>query len=310
MTNMIESGIGPDAASDNILAEEDRRKQDRHIAMLRLAKIKTESGEGWGFIKNLSATGMMVEVHPDFELGDSISALLTEDQELAGTVRWRKKALAGIEFSTPIDIAKVLSKPNEAKHGRISRLPRIEMKHPINLYQGSRLIHGDICDISPAGICVSTDFTFEIGKNLRLSVPELLDITGTVRWQSGQRVGIVFSQRLPLDDLMVWLSTFYRAARIDTGVLEVLHKGSDAAGEVDPATDCLPFQVIGHDDLGKEILIDTMHSATEALTQFKATSKFFYRVSIRNADNVELSIGTIVLRAFDEERAAAKAQPN
>lgn len=275
--------------------------------MLRLAKIKAEAGEGWGFIKNLSATGMMVEIHPNFELGDTVSALLTEEQELTGTVRWRKKALAGIEFSTPIDMAKVLSKPNDAKQGRVSRLPRIEMKHPINIYQGSRLVHADICDISPAGICVRTEHIFEIGKNLRLSVPDLLDISGTVRWQSGARVGIVFSQRLPLDDLMVWLSTFYRAARIDTGELAVLNKGSDAAGSVNSGVDGLPFQVIGHDDLGKEILIDTLYSATEALTQFKATSKFFYRVSIRNADNEELSIGTIVLRAFDEERAAAKA---
>ena len=275
--------------------------------MLRLAKIKAEAGEGWGFIKNLSATGMMVEIHPNFELGDTVSALLTEEQELTGTVRWRKKALAGIEFSTPIDMAKVLSKPNDAKQGRVSRLPRIEMKHPINIYQGSRLVHADICDISPAGICVRTEHIFEIGKNLRLSVPDLLDISGTVRWQSGARVGIVFSQRLPLDDLMVWLSTFYRAARIDTGELAVLNKGSDTVGSVNSGVDCLPFQVIGHDDLGKEILIDTLYSATEALTQFKATSKFFYRVSIRNADNEELSIGTIVLRAFDEERAAAKA---
>jgi|TARA_R110001606_G_scaffold98982_1_gene218595 Tfp pilus assembly protein PilZ len=307
MTNMIESGTSSAPPSDNIVVDEDRRKQDRHIAMLRLAKIKAESGEGWGFIKNLSATGMMVEIHPNFELGDTVSALLTEEQELTGTVRWRKKALAGIEFSTPIDMAKVLSKPNDAKQGRVSRLPRIEMKHPINIYQGSRLVHADICDISPAGICVRTEHVFEIGKNIRLSVPELLDISGTVRWQSGARVGIVFSQRLPLDDLMVWLSTFYRAARIDTGELAVLNKGADTAGSVNSGADCLPFQVIGHDDLGKEILIDTLYSATEALTQFKATSKFFYRVSIRNADNEELSIGTIVLRAFDEERAAAKA---
>ncbi|WP_173205705.1 PilZ domain-containing protein [Sphingopyxis sp. BSNA05] len=301
---MIESGTSSAPPTDNIVVDEDRRKQDRHIAMLRLAKIKAEAGEGWGFIKNLSATGMMVEVHPNFELGDTVSALLTEEQELTGTVRWRKKALAGIEFSTPIDIAKVLTKPNDSKQGRVARLPRIEMKHPINIYQGSRLIHGDICDISPAGICVRTEHVFEIGKNIRLSVPELLDISGTVRWQSGARVGIVFSRRLPLDDLMVWLSTFYRAARIDTGELAALNK--DSSGSGDSAVDRLPFQVIGHDDLGKEILIDTLHSATEALTQFKATSKFFYRVSIRNADNEELSIGTIVLRAFDEERAAAK----
>lgn len=303
MKNMIDTGTSDTTALDIEQTDEDRRKQDRHIAMLRLAKIKTKSGEGWGFIKNLSATGMMVEVHPNFDLGDSVSALLTEDQELAGTVRWRKKALAGVEFFSPIDIAKVLAKPGDAKQGRVSRLPRIEMKHPINLYQGSRLIHADIRDISPAGICVATDFTFEIGKKLRLSVPDLLDINGTVRWQSGNRVGIVFSHRLPLDDLMVWLSTFYRAARIDTGELAILNEES---GADDLAINSLPFQVIGHDDLGKEILIDTMDTATEALTQFKATSKFFYRVSIRNADNVELSIGSIVLSAFAEEREAAK----
>lgn len=305
MKNMIKSGTSPAAALDNVQTEEDRRKQNRHIAMLRLAKIKSESGEGWGFIKNLSSTGMMVEVHPNFELGDTVSALLTEDQELSGKVRWRKKALAGVEFDSPIDIAHVLAKPGDGRQGRVSRLPRIEMKHPINLYQGSRLIHADICDISPAGICVATDFKFEIGKKLRLSVPDLLDINGTVRWQSGSRVGIVFSHRLPLDDLMVWLSTFYRAARIDTGELAVLNEESEV-GDL-PKTS-LPFQVIGHDDLGKEILIDTMNTATEALTQFKATSKFFYRVSIRNADNVELSIGSIVLSAFAEERAAARSE--
>ncbi|WP_268893895.1 PilZ domain-containing protein [uncultured Parasphingorhabdus sp.] len=306
---MIESGASPSSSfpSDNIVVEEDRRKQERHIAMLRLAKIKGAAGEGWGFIKNLSATGMMVEVHPNFELGDTVSAMLTEEQELTGTVRWRKEALAGVEFSSPIDIATVLTKPNESKQGRVARLPRIEMKHPINIYQGSRLIHGDICDISPAGICIRTDHVFETGKNLRLSVPELLDINGTVRWQSGARVGIVFSRRLPLDDLMVWLSTFYRATRVDSDDLADLSKDTQKNGSGETAADRLPYKVIGHDDLGKEILIDTLDSATEALTQFKATSKFFYRVSIRNADNEELSIGTIVLRAFDEERAAAKA---
>lgn len=307
MKNTIESDMSSSPNTGHIVTEEDRRKQDRHIAMLRLAKIKAESGEGWGFIKNLSATGMMLEVHPNFELGDNISATLTEDQELSGAVRWRENALVGIEFSEPIDVAEVLAKPHETRPGRIARLPRIEMSHPINLYQGSELIHGDICDISPAGICVQTDSTFEVGKNLRLSVPELLNVNGTVRWQSGERVGIAFSQRLPLDDLMIWLSTFYRAAKIDATELAALNKGESMSSARDLAAESLPFQVIGHDDLGKEILIDKMDTAIEALIQFKATSKFFYRVSIRNADNVELSIGTIVLRAFDEERAAAKS---
>tara|TARA_R110000824_G_scaffold48175_15_gene136295 strand:+ start:414 stop:1346 length:933 start_codon:yes stop_codon:yes gene_type:complete len=308
MKNAIQTSELSPESTDYALAIPDRRQQNRHIAMLRLAKIRAESGEGWGFIKNLSATGMMVEVHSNFELGNRVSAILSEDQELTGFVRWRDQSQAGVEFSEPIDIAKILSKPSAAKSGRVPRLPRVEMQHPINLYQGSQLILADICDISPAGICVRTDFVFEIGKNLRLSVPELLDINGAVRWQLGDRVGIVFSQRLPLDDMMVWLSTFYKADRIEAGELVALNEDEDMAGTIDPASNSLPYQVIGHDDLDKEILIDKVDSATEALIQFKATSKFFYKVSIRNADNVALSIGTIVLRAFDEERAAAKSQ--
>ena len=294
--------------ADDVLTTADRRKQDRHIAMLRLAKIRAESGEGWGFIKNLSATGMMLEVHSDFELGKQVSAILSEDQELAGAVRWRDQSQAGIEFFEPIDVAKLLSKPTADKSGRVPRLPRITMKHPINLYLGSQLIHADICDISPAGVCIRTDYSFEMGKSLRLSVPNLLDISGTVRWQSADRVGIVFSQRLPLDDLMIWLSTFYKADKIETSDVVALNHGEDIADTIDPASNSLPYQVIGHDDLDKEILIDKVGSATEALIQFKATSNFFYKVSIRNADNVPLSIGTIVLRASDEEMAAARSQ--
>jgi len=70
--------------ADFVQGESDRRRQDRHIAMLRLAKIRTKSGEGWGFSKNLSATGMMVEGHSGFELGDRGSALLNEDDERKG----------------------------------------------------------------------------------------------------------------------------------------------------------------------------------------------------------------------------------
>lgn len=308
MKNAIQNGALSTAAGNSVPAGPDRRRQNRHIAMLRLAKIKADAGEGWGFIKNLSTTGMMVEVHPYFDLGSKISAILNEDQQLSGTVRWREQSRAGVQFFEPINVAELLSKPSVTAQGRIPRLPRIEMKHPINLYQGSQLISADICDISPAGICVRTGFAFEIGKNLRLSVPELLDINGAVRWQLGDRVGIVFSQRLPLDDMMIWLSTFYKADRIDAGELAALNEDDDQGIAIVPAPDSLPYQVIGHDDLGKEILIDKVSSATEALIQFKATSKFFYRVSIRNAGNAILSIGTIVLRAFDEERAAARSQ--
>ena len=130
MKNAIQKTVGPPVNFGHVLPDPERRQQERHITMLRLAKIKTESGEGWGFIKNLSATGMMVEVQMNFDLGDTVSAMLTEDKELTGTVRWREDSFAGIEFAEPVDVAELLSKPSLAKQGRVPRLPRVEMKHP------------------------------------------------------------------------------------------------------------------------------------------------------------------------------------
>lgn len=144
--------------------EPERRRHDRQISTFRLAKLKEGTREGWIFIKNLSATGMMITIHPDFDLSDKVTIILTEDQQLIGNIRWRKHAEAGIHFDGPADVAELLKRPSENKNGRISRFPRIQIMHPINLLLGSWCIIADICDISPTGICVRAEYIFEVGK--------------------------------------------------------------------------------------------------------------------------------------------------
>lgn len=284
----------------------ERRSHDRQIAMLRLAKIRAGTREGWGFIKNLSSRGMMLEVHPDFDLGEMVSAILTEDQELTGKVKWRKGASAGIEFDKAIDIAGLLHKSSETRNGRISRMPRIQVKHPVNILVGSRYVEGDMCDISPTGICIRTSYTFETGKRVRVRVSDLLDVSGKIRWQSLDRVGIAFEQRLPLDQLMTWLSACYAAEADESPYAGPSPDDADLKAPVSGEPLAAPYNIFAYNDLGEAILIASMDTAEKALIQYKAALQFFSRVIITNADQSELSVVPIVQRPGEEDHIPSK----
>lgn len=209
MTGAIAKGEGQVFESENQEFGSDRRLSDRQIAIFRLAKIASGPAEGWGVIKNISSTGVMLEIHPSFALDRIASIALTDDVELSGSIRWKKDALVGIQLNEVINVPTLLTDLRVYKNGRPPRLPRIHMDQPTSLRTGSNWVKAQICDISPAGIRIKTHYSFEVGSELTLLVPDLGDVVGTVRWQMGPDAGIIFSQRIPISQLMVWLSAYF-----------------------------------------------------------------------------------------------------
>lgn len=272
--------------------------------MLRLAKVKSGRREGWAFVRNLSASGMMLEVHSDFEMDGIVTVILTENQHLEGNIRWRQDASIGIEFDTPIDIEAMLKKTSERKDGQIARLPRVQMKHPVIIKCGVRSIQADICDISPTGVCVRADHVFETGKRLKLMVPQMPDIEGIVRWQADSRIGIAFTERLSIHNLMTWLSTYYKGSSSEnenTGSPaddDSTHMADNGDTAISPS-----YHIFGHDDLGRAMPVATLKSADAAIRYSKATSRYFERVSVSDGVGGELSMATLVQLAIAEQEA-------
>ncbi|QTD56929.1 PilZ domain-containing protein [Parasphingorhabdus cellanae] len=188
---------------------EDRRKSDRQITVFRLAKIQSGVAEGWGFIKNISNDGVMIEIHPGFKLDDTAKVVLTDNLELVGKVRWRKGALVGMQFSSGINVSELLATLTVRNKYQPARLPRVRMTRPVFLRIGSTLARGEICDISPAGARINTRCACQIGNRLILSVPELGEIAGTVRWQKGPEIGIKFQERVSVPQITDWLGNYY-----------------------------------------------------------------------------------------------------
>jgi PilZ domain len=194
---------------DNSESAQERRKKERQLTVFRLAKITSGTAEGWGFIKNISGSGVMIEIHPSFELKETATVALTDDVALTATIRWRKDALVGMQFKNEINVNELLASLRVHNKYQLSRLPRVHMRQAIVFRIGSTLVRAEICDISPAGIRINADYICEVGNQLTLVVPDLGDIAGTVRWQKGSEIGIKFHQRVSIPQITDWLANFY-----------------------------------------------------------------------------------------------------
>lgn len=198
-----------DLGTSNGEIVQERRKKERQLTVFRLAKIESGAAEGWGFIKNISSSGVMIEVHPSFDLGETVTVALTDDVALTGSIRWRKDALVGMQFQNDINVNELLASLRIHNKYQLSRLPRVYMRQAIVFRIGSTLVKAEICDISPAGIRIKADYLCEVGNRLILVVPKLGDISGTVRWQKGSEIGIKFHKRVSVPQITDWLANFY-----------------------------------------------------------------------------------------------------
>ncbi len=195
--------------SSNPQIVQERRKKERQLTVFRLAKIASGAAEGWGFIKNISGSGVMIEIHPSFEMDDTATVALTDDVALTASIRWRKDTLVGMQFKNEINVNELLASLRVHNKYHLSRLPRVHMRQAIVFRIGSTLVKAEICDISPAGIRINADYLCEVGNQLTLVVPDLGDIIGTVRWQKGSEIGIKFHQRVSVPQITDWLANFY-----------------------------------------------------------------------------------------------------
>lgn len=203
------SSLNSPATSD---LEREQRRDERMVTVLRITRITSRTGETLAIIRNISRHGMMLEVHPAFDLDDEVGVDLGDGYMQIGQVRWRKKATLGLYFTAPIDVDRVLAKSSTSSDGLVTRLPRIQVNHSAKLEAGDRLIDADILDISVGGACLDLHGPAKVGDGVVLYVPSLQDLPGVIRWRRGSRAGVAFCHPVPLDMLMHWLSGYQAAS--------------------------------------------------------------------------------------------------
>ncbi|HEY1607475.1 MAG TPA: PilZ domain-containing protein [Allosphingosinicella sp.] len=183
----------------------ERRRDSRHLTILRVGALIGPEGRELCLIRNISAGGLMAHVYSRHEDGERVAIELKGNQQTPGKVIWIDDSNIGIEFDEPIDVAEILSNQTMLDNGWQPRLPRIEVDRLATLRSGARLYGVNTRDISQGGVKIECDQPLEVGKECVLTMEHFRPLQALVRWCEGGLAGLSFNQLIPFPELMTWL---------------------------------------------------------------------------------------------------------
>jgi hypothetical protein len=182
----------------------ERRRDTRHITILRVGALIGTEGRELCLIRNISAGGLMAHVYSRHPIGEPVSIELRTNQTVSGQVVWAEGTNIGIQFEAQIDVAEMLSQTAH-ENGWRARPPRIEVDRLGTLRCGARVYGINTRDISQGGVKVETDQPLDVGSEVVLTMDKFRPVHGTVRWCREGTAGISFHQPIPFPELMAWL---------------------------------------------------------------------------------------------------------
>jgi hypothetical protein len=183
----------------------ERRRDARHLTILRVGALIGKEGRELCLIRNISAGGLMAHVYSHHEDGERVAIELKGNQQTPGKVLWVDDSNIGVEFDEPIDVAEILSNQTVLDNGWQPRLPRIEVDRLATLRCGARLHGVNTRDISQGGVKIECDQPLEPGRECVLTMEHFRPLQAQVRWSEGGLAGLSFNHLIPFPELMAWL---------------------------------------------------------------------------------------------------------
>jgi hypothetical protein len=183
----------------------ERRRDTRHLKILRVGTLICEGKRELCLIRNISAGGMMAHVYSPVEVGQQVGVSLKSREPLNGEVVWNKDGNVGIEFADPIDVEEMLSNQALLENGWLPRMPRVEVDWLATLRCGAHTIWVTLRDISQGGVKLESDEPLPVGEQVVLTFDKFRSVDGVVRWFDDGLGGLSFNEPIPFEELMRWL---------------------------------------------------------------------------------------------------------
>ena len=196
---------------------DDRRVDERLIAMLRVAKLTDAQGhEQLIRVRNVSAGGLMAEAGHPVRIGEAVSIELSS-QNIASTVVWTREGTAGFKFDQNIDLGELLA-GRKQRHGFRPRPPRLEVNCKANVKLENSYYTVDVHDVSLGGMKVEPIDEYCLGKKVVVVVESLRPVRGEIRWFADRKAGIVFDQPLKFEELAEWIGKRLEMATLKASI--------------------------------------------------------------------------------------------
>lgn len=188
-----------------IPAPPERRRQQRHLTILRVAALIIDGERELCLVRNISAGGVMAHVYRPIDVGTRVAIEIKNDEQIAGTVVWDEDSNVGIEFDQRIDVPDLLATSKILGDGKQARRPRVSVDRLARLRCGAEVHHVRVNDISQGGIKVEIEAPLPPDADIVVTLDGFRPLTGIVRWTKEGYAGISFIQVIPIGELCEWL---------------------------------------------------------------------------------------------------------
>lgn len=183
----------------------ERRRQQRHLTILRVGALVVDGARELCLVRNISAGGIMAHVYRHLEVGTRVEVEIKNDQAIPGRVVWQEDSNVGIGFDEKIDVPDLLASSKLLGDGRQARRPRVEINRRARLRCGGEVYFVDAIDISQGGVKVATEQKLPVDADVVVTLDDFRPLPGIVRWTKDGHVGISFIQIVPIGELCEWL---------------------------------------------------------------------------------------------------------
>ncbi|OYY72190.1 PilZ domain-containing protein [Sphingomonas sp. 28-63-12] len=190
---------------DNRRGFVERRTGVRQISVFRVGRLVDAGQDQLCVVRDLSATGAMIEVNRVPAVGARVQIDLRSDKCYPATVRWARQRKAGVQFDLPVDIEAVLREERQSIRRRHPRAPRFERPGQVRIMSGRGICEGAIANISIVGVAVKTPDLFAKDEPVVVIIDGLGATHGFARWTLDGETGFRLASPLSYRALADWL---------------------------------------------------------------------------------------------------------
>ncbi|MBV1691883.1 PilZ domain-containing protein [Novosphingobium sp. G106] len=179
----------------------DRRSSQRTLTIYRLVQIDSGGDRGFARCRNISDSGVRLELSMPLEMGAAVEIAFSPSNVLPGRVVWKVDHSCGIAFNAEVDSAAVLSRSAAELHGNRARPFRLNANLPARVSSDGKSRGTTVMDISQRGVKLTHDGSFHRGMSIRVVLASGAEREGVVQWVKGDTAGVYFIEPFSVDEL-------------------------------------------------------------------------------------------------------------
>lgn len=179
----------------------ERRDGDRSLTTYRLVRVRHRHDEGLARCRNISDSGMKLELTMDIAAGERIEIIFSQTAILPGQVIWVDGRSCGVQFAQRIDSEKLLA--STAVEGRSpgARPPRLRVETTAIISYDDVAQEVVVEDVSLRGMKILHDGELGPGLRILIALKGQSKRHGVVRWSRGRSAGLMLLEPFSVEEL-------------------------------------------------------------------------------------------------------------